>query len=86
MARLVVRNCSVLVVPVEGECRVDEFQDILIEDGVIAEVMPTGAIAAETGLEEIDATGLIAVPGLGELAYPQPDGDDAGRGRGRLDR
>jgi 5-methylthioadenosine/S-adenosylhomocysteine deaminase len=64
MARLVIRNCSVLVVPVEGECRVDEFQDILIEDGTIDEVMPAGAIAAEAGVEELDATGLIAVPGL----------------------
>ena len=64
MARLVIRNCSVLVVPVEGECRVDEFQDILVEDGVIDQVMPAGAIAAEAGVEELDATGLIAVPGL----------------------
>lgn len=64
MARLVIRNCSVLVVPVEGECRVDEYQDILIEDGVIDEVMPAGAVAAESGIEELDATGLIAVPGL----------------------
>ncbi|WP_020390728.1 amidohydrolase [Kribbella catacumbae] len=64
MTRLVIRNCSVLVVPVEGECRVDEYQDILIEDGAIAEVMPTGAVAAESGLEEVGATGLIAVPGL----------------------
>jgi 5-methylthioadenosine/S-adenosylhomocysteine deaminase len=64
MTRLVIRNCSVLVVPVEGECRVDEFQDILVEGGAITEVMPTGAIAAEPGLEELDATGLIAVPGL----------------------
>ncbi len=64
MTRLVIRNCSVLVVPVEGECRVDEYQDILIEDGAIAEVMPAGAVPAVPGMEEVDATGLIAVPGL----------------------
>lgn len=64
MARLVIRNCSVLVVPAEGECRVDEYQDILIEDGVIDEVMPAGALRAEADDEEVDATGLIAVPGL----------------------
>ncbi|MEV6415362.1 amidohydrolase [Kribbella sp. NPDC051718] len=64
MARLVIRNCSVLVVPAEGECRVDEYQDIVIEDGAIDEVMPTGALAAAADIEELDATGLIAVPGL----------------------
>ncbi|NEA30431.1 amidohydrolase [Streptomyces sp. SID13031] len=64
MARLVIRNCSVLVVPAVGECRVDEYQDIVIEDGVIDEVMPAGAFQAGAGIEELDATGLIAVPGL----------------------
>lgn len=64
MARLVIRNCSVLVVPAEGECRVDEYQDIVIEDGAIDEVMPAGALAPADDIEELDATGLIAVPGL----------------------
>jgi 5-methylthioadenosine/S-adenosylhomocysteine deaminase len=64
MARLVIRNCSVLVVPAAGECRVDEYQDIVIEDGTIDEVMPAGALAPAADIEELDATGLIAVPGL----------------------
>ncbi|MEV8376244.1 amidohydrolase [Kribbella sp. NPDC056861] len=59
-----IRNCSVLVVPAQGECRVDEYQDIVTEDGVIDEVMPTRAYQAEPDVEELDATGLIAVPGL----------------------
>jgi 5-methylthioadenosine/S-adenosylhomocysteine deaminase len=64
VARLVIRNCSVLVVPGVGECRVDEFQDVVIEDGVIDEVMPAGAFVGAADVEEVDATGLIAVPGL----------------------
>ncbi|WP_328325085.1 amidohydrolase [Kribbella sp. NBC_00382] len=36
----------------------------MIEDGAIDEVMPAGALAAADDIEELDATGLIAVPGL----------------------
>lgn len=69
MARLVVRNVSVLVVPEEGECRVDEAQDILVEDDRIVSVAPTGTHAVQTTdpaapSEVLDGTGLLAVPGL----------------------
>jgi 5-methylthioadenosine/S-adenosylhomocysteine deaminase len=63
MTRLVVRNCSVLVVPELGECRVDDAQDIVVEDGMITAVTATGGQVPESA-EVIDGAGLIAVPGL----------------------
>ncbi|MEU0090816.1 amidohydrolase [Kribbella sp. NPDC006257] len=62
MRQLVVRNCSVLVVPQVGECRVDEAQDIHIQDGAIIRIAETEP--AYTEVEVLDATGLLAVPGL----------------------
>jgi 5-methylthioadenosine/S-adenosylhomocysteine deaminase len=80
MVQSVIRNCSVLVVPEAGECRVDDAQDIHIEDGRITAVTPTGTplnlaqlpaaveLSADLDVpadgEVIDGTGLIAVPGL----------------------
>ena len=66
MTQVLIRNCSVLVVPETGECRVDEGQDIHIEDGMITAIIPTEVPQADRrdGLEVVDATGLIAVPGL----------------------
>ena len=64
MTQSVIRNCSVLAVPETGECRVDESQDIHIADGAITGVSPTGSQAPAADAEVIDATGLIAVPGL----------------------
>jgi len=66
MTQVLIRNCSVLVVPETGECWVDEGQDIHIEDGMITAVIPTEVPQADRrdGLEVVDATGLIAVPGL----------------------
>ena len=62
MAGLVVRGCSVLVVPDAGECRVEEARDIHVEDGAITTITSTGELPAEG--EVVDASGLIAVPGL----------------------
>ena len=62
MAQLVIRNVSVLVVPAVRECRVDEAQDIHVEDDRITAVSPTSAAPGEG--EVIDGTGLLAVPGL----------------------
>ncbi|MGC4938393.1 amidohydrolase [Kribbella sp. DT2] len=64
MPTLLIQNCSVLVVPETGECRVDESQDILITDGKIASITPTVPQAPADDLETLDATGLLAVPGL----------------------
>ncbi|GAB3831062.1 amidohydrolase [Kribbella italica] len=63
MSRLLIQNCSVLVVPATGECRVDEAQDIQITDGKITSITPTAQTPAGD-LEVLDATGLLAVPGL----------------------
>ncbi|TDU83546.1 5-methylthioadenosine/S-adenosylhomocysteine deaminase [Kribbella voronezhensis] len=41
-----IRNCSVLVVPETGECRVDEAQDIYVQDGAIAAITDTGTPVA----------------------------------------
>lgn len=74
MARMMIRDCSVLLVPETGECDVAEHRDILMEGGLITGVVPTGtaaeahgdaeAAAAAGGWEVIDAAGLLAVPGL----------------------
>jgi 5-methylthioadenosine/S-adenosylhomocysteine deaminase len=66
---MLIRNVSVLVVPEEGQCRVDEAQDILVEDDRIAAVTPTGTHAARptdpaAPAEVVDGSGLLAVPGL----------------------
>jgi 5-methylthioadenosine/S-adenosylhomocysteine deaminase len=44
MPRLVIRNCSLLVVPPEGECGVVEGRDLWIEDGLITHIGPTGEV------------------------------------------
>src|SRR5690349_9185560 len=80
MSPLLIQNCSVLVVPDTGECRVDPAQDILITNGEITSITPTAprspapAVSpapatsadaeAAADLETLDATGLLAVPGL----------------------
>jgi 5-methylthioadenosine/S-adenosylhomocysteine deaminase len=64
MTRLVIRNCSVLVVPEAGECRVEDGQDIHVEDGAIRAIAATGTVQSAPETEVLDATGLLAVPGL----------------------
>lgn len=64
MTRLVIRNCSLLVVPETGECRVEDGQDIQVEDGAITAIAATGTVQSAGETEVLDATGLIAVPGL----------------------
>ncbi|MER7250517.1 amidohydrolase [Kribbella sp. NPDC000426] len=59
---MLIRNVAMLVVPEQGECRVDEAQDIHIHDDLITAITPTAQ--TPTGEEVIDGTGLIAVPGL----------------------
>lgn len=62
MATRLIRNCSILEVPESGECRVIGGRDILVRDGEIAEVAATGTTASAD--EVIDASGLLAMPGL----------------------
>lgn len=64
MSPLLIQNCSVLVVPETGECRVDEAQDILITDGKITSITPAAPPTPAPDLETLDAAGLLAVPGL----------------------
>ncbi|GGR62819.1 hydrolase [Streptomyces aurantiogriseus] len=61
---LVVAGCDVLRVPVEGECEILRAQDIVVADGRIQEVRPTGAAGPRSAAEVIDGRGLLAVPGL----------------------
>jgi len=62
MPRVLIRDVSVLIVPEDGECRIDEAQDIHIDNGQITAITPTGSTAGEW--DELDGTGLLAVPGL----------------------
>ncbi|MER6154223.1 amidohydrolase [Streptomyces sp. NPDC001868] len=63
--RLLVRGCDVLRVPVAGECDVLPARDIVVEDGVITDVRPTGSDRPqERGAEVVDGRGLLALPGL----------------------
>ena len=41
-----------------------EAQDVLIADGIIAGIGPTGSLEAPTGAREIDGAGLTVLPGL----------------------
>ena len=43
MSRVLIRNVAVLMVPETGECRVDEAQDIHVDDGRITAITPTRA-------------------------------------------
>ena len=61
MPRLRIRNVSVLIVPEEGECRVDESQDIDVDNGLIIAITPTRGTADAGERDEIDGTGLLAV-------------------------
>ncbi|HZX02447.1 amidohydrolase [Kribbella sp.] len=74
MSRLVIRNVAVLVVPEAGECRVDEAQDIHIQDDLIVAIIPTGR---SHGRSHGGSGGELG----GELASGpggRPDGERAG--------
>ncbi|GAA1125293.1 amidohydrolase [Kribbella jejuensis] len=62
MPRLMIRNVSVLVVPEQGECRVDDAQDVHVQDDLIVAITPTDP--SDQADEVIDGTGLLAMPGL----------------------
>ncbi len=63
---MLIRNVDVLIVPEQGECRVDKAQDIHVEDDRIVAITPTSDApdAGEPPTEVVDGTGLLAVPGL----------------------
>jgi len=50
-----------LVDPAAG---VDAAKDILIKDGRVAEIAPTGKLKGRNGAETLDAAGLVVAPGL----------------------
>ncbi|WP_232789638.1 amidohydrolase [Streptomyces jeddahensis] len=62
--RLLVTGCDVLRVPADGECDVLRGQDIVVADGVIAEVRPAAPVRPAPGDDVVDGRGLLAVPGL----------------------
>jgi 5-methylthioadenosine/S-adenosylhomocysteine deaminase len=69
MTQMLIRNVSVLVMPEQGECRVDGAQDIHVQDDRITAITPTSTTYPTTPPEAIegeviDGTGLLAVPGL----------------------
>lgn len=63
--RLLVSGCDVLRVPTQGECEILRAQDIVVADGVIEDVRPTGGpFGPGPAADVIDGRGLLAVPGL----------------------
>jgi 5-methylthioadenosine/S-adenosylhomocysteine deaminase len=65
--RLLVRGCDVLDVPEQGECRVLSGCDIAVVDGVIESIRSGADLARDgdgDGVEVVDGSGLLAVPGL----------------------
>lgn len=62
--RLVIQGCDVLQVPASGECSVAPARDILVQDGVIVSIEPTGTAVDDPATEVLDGRGLIATPGL----------------------
>jgi cytosine/adenosine deaminase-related metal-dependent hydrolase len=76
--RLAVTGCDVLVRP--GDLR--EGVDILIEDGLIAEVAPAGATAPPAGVPTLQGTGHLAIPGLVNAHTHSPENALRGAGEG----
>jgi 5-methylthioadenosine/S-adenosylhomocysteine deaminase len=62
MGKLIIRNCEVMTF--EGQVpRFVPGQDILIEGNKITGIQPTAALA-QSDCQIIDATGMLAVPGM----------------------
>lgn len=62
--RLLVSGCDVLRVPPVGECEILPAQDIVVVDGAIEDVRPTGEPTQTYGAQVVDGRGLLAVRGL----------------------
>ena len=77
MSRVLIRNVAVLVVPETGECRVDEAQDIQVDNGRIIAITPTRATPHEPRGGRYRGAG--AVFGAGRACAP----GGASRGSGR---
>src|SRR5690348_7182604 len=75
MSRVLIRNVSVLVVPERGECRVDEAQDISVEDDRIVAITPTSGEPGAAAPAAHDRGSTL--PGAGDAAGL---GDGAGLG------
>ncbi|MFG1911203.1 amidohydrolase [Kribbella sp. NPDC048928] len=82
MSRLLIRNVSVLVVPEQGECRVDEAQDIHIQDDRIVAITWTSSPSASASASPsaFRAPSSAPVPGTG-FVY---EGSEVVDGRGLL--
>jgi len=57
---LLIKNGRVL----DPASNTDAPKDVLLEDGCIKEIAPTGKLSADPGVETFDATGLIVAPGF----------------------
>jgi hypothetical protein len=72
---------DVTVIPMDRE-RVLERHTVLVEDGRITAVAPSGEIDVPEGAERVDATGQFLMPGLAEMHGHIP-GSDPGLDYGR---
>ena len=57
---LLIKNGRVL----DPASNTDAPKDVLLEDGCIKEIAPTGKLSVDPGVETFDATGLIVAPGF----------------------
>jgi 5-methylthioadenosine/S-adenosylhomocysteine deaminase len=80
MSRVLIRNVAVLVVPETGECRIDEAQDIHVDDGRITAITPTRA----TPHEPAAAGDTAASEQSSALDVPAPPGGPAEPGEGEV--
>ncbi len=62
MGKLIIRNCEVMTFEGQVPCFIPG-QDILIEGNKIIAIQPTAALA-QSDCQVIDATGMLAVPGM----------------------
>ncbi len=67
---------SVNVVPMDSE-RVLENQDVVVKDGKIVSITPTGKGKVEKGALVVDAKGKFLIPGLAEMHAHIPPNDNA---------
>jgi 5-methylthioadenosine/S-adenosylhomocysteine deaminase len=64
MSDLLIRNCNVLSITLDGRVSILHHHDILINGREIEAVQPTGGADPSHFREVIDADGLLAMPGL----------------------
>lgn len=66
---------SVSVVPMDQE-RILDSQTVIVRDGKIAEIGPSGGVPVPTGAQRVDGRGKYLMPGIAEMHAHVPARDD----------